>query len=93
MILSISYAPVAEATRTNLFGAWSELQVGDRPAGLVDCYLLEADGVVQIASIWESDEHHDQAIRGDENHPGFLVFAACGLDPTHTVYRVVGRLK
>jgi hypothetical protein len=93
LILSISQAPVADATRENLFGAWSELQVGDRPDGLVDCYLLEADGVIQIAAIWASEEHHEQAVRGDERHPGLLVFAACGLDPAHSVYTVVGRLK
>jgi hypothetical protein len=93
LILSISQAPVAEATRENLFGAWSELQVGDRPDGLVDCYLLEADGVIQIASIWASQEHHDQAVAGNERHPGLFVFAACGLDPAQSVYTVVSRLK
>lgn len=93
MILSISQAPVADAARENLFGAWSDLQVGDRPEGLVDCYLLEAEGVVQIASVWASRDHHDQAVEGDGNHPGFFVFAACGLDPTNTVFSVMGRLK
>jgi hypothetical protein len=93
LILSISQAPVADATRENLFGAWSELQVGDRPDGLVDCYLVEADGVIQIASIWASQEHHDQAVAGNERHPGLLVFAACGLDAAHSVYTVVARLK
>lgn len=93
MILSMSYAQVADATRENVFGAWSNLQVGERPEGLVDCYLLEADDVIQIASIWESKDHHEQAVQGPESHPGRVVFTACGLDPTHSVYTVVGRLK
>lgn len=93
MILSISYVPVADATRENVFGAWSNLQVGERPEGLVDCYLLESDGVIQIASIWATKDHHEQAIQGPETHPGRVVFTACGLDPTHNVYKVVGRLK
>lgn len=93
MILSIAQAQIDDATRENLFGAWSELLVGDRPRGLVDCYLLEADGTVQIAAIWESAEFHEQAVRGDEAHPGLRVFAACGVDPTHTVFKVVGRIR
>jgi len=93
LILSIAQAQIDDAARENLFGAWSELLVGDRPRGLVDCYLLEADGTVQIAAIWESAELHEQAVRGDEGHPGLRVFAACGVDPTHTVFTVVGRLR
>jgi hypothetical protein len=93
LILSISQAHVADATRENLFGAWSDLQVGERPDGLVDCYLLETDGVVQIASIWASVEHHDEAVAGNGRHPGLLVFAACGLDPAHKIYTVRGQLE
>lgn len=93
MILIISQAPVADATREHLFAAWSDLQVGDRPDGLVDCFLMEGDGSIQVASVWASDEHHERAVSGDAIHPGFLVFAACGLDPSHTAFKVVGRLK
>lgn len=93
LILSIAHAQVDDAARDNLFGAWSELIVGDRPDGLVDCYLLEADATVQIAAVWETAEHHEQAVKGDETHPGHRVFAACGVDPTHTVFKVVGRIR
>jgi len=92
MILSLAHAPVDAASRDNLFGAWSDLVVGERPDGLVDCYLLEADGVVQVAAIWESAEAHDRAIAEERTHPAFAVFEASGLDPTHTVFEVVGHL-
>ncbi len=93
MIMSIAHAPVGEATYANVFGAWSDLVVGERPDGLVDCYLLETDGHVQIAAIWSSREHHDRAIHEESNHPGYSVFEASGIDCTHTVFNVVGRVK
>lgn len=93
MILSIAHAAVDDAAQDNLFGAWSNLIVGDHPDGLVDAYLLEAEGVVQIVSIWQTSEHHDTAVRGEEGHLGLRVFAACGVEPSHDVYSVVGRLK
>ncbi len=93
MILSITHAPLDEATNANLFGAWSDVVVGDRPTGLVDCYLLEGEEVVQIAAVWESAEDHDRAMGEEVNHPAFAVFEACGLDPAHTVFNVVGRLS
>lgn len=92
MILSLAHAPVEEASRDNLFGAWSDLVVGDRPNGLIDCYLLEDEGVVQVAAIWESAEAHDRAIGEERTHPAFVVFEASGLDPTHSVFSIVGRL-
>lgn len=92
MILSIAHAPVEDASRDNLFGAWSDLVVGDRPNGLIDCYLLEDEGVVQVAAIWESAEAHDRAIGEERTHPAFVVFEASGLDPTHSVFSIVGRL-
>lgn len=93
MILSIAQASVDEAARDNLFGAWSDLVVGDRPDGLVDCYLLESDGMVQVAAVWASLDKHDDALTGDETHPAALVFAACGVDPIHTVFEVLGHLR
>lgn len=93
MILSIAQAPVDEAAKDNLFGAWSDLVVGDRPDGLVDCYLLESDGVVQVAAVWKSLDHHDAALTGDESHPASLVFAACGVDPSHSVFAILGHLR
>lgn len=92
MILSLAHAPVEEASRDNLFGAWSDLVVGDRPNGLIDCYLLEDEDVVQVAAIWESAEAHDRAIGKERTHPAFVVFEASGLDPTHSVFSIVGRL-
>jgi len=92
MILSLAHARVDEATSANVFGAWSDLVVGDRPSGLVDCYLLEADGEIQIAAVWESADHHDDAIGEEGKHPAYAVFEASGLDPTHSVFKVVGRL-
>jgi hypothetical protein len=92
MILSLAHAPVEDASRDNLFGAWSDLVVGDRPNGLIDCYLLEDEGVVQVAAIWESAEAHDRAIGEERTHPAFVVFEASGLDPTHSVFNIVGRL-
>lgn len=93
MILSIAQATVDEASKDNLFGAWSDLVVGDRPDGLVDCYLLESDGTVQVAAVWTSLDHHDAALTGDDTHPAALVFAACGVDPSHSVFEVLGHLR
>lgn len=92
MILSIAQAEVDQATKDNLFGAWSNLVVGSRPDGLVNCYLLESDGMVQVAAVWVSLDHHDAALAGDPTHPGALVFSACGVDPTHSILEVVGHL-
>lgn len=92
MILSIAHAPVDDATKEHLLGAWSDLIVGERPPGLVDCYLVEGDGLIQIAAVWSSIQHHDRALTDEESHPAFVVFEASGLDPSHTVYRVIGHL-
>ena len=92
MILSLAHAPVGEATDHNLYGAWSDIVVGDRPAGLVDCYLLYGDGLVQVAAVWESDDAHEAALGDEKNHPAYALFEAAGLDPVHRVFEVVGRL-
>ncbi len=92
MILSIAHAEVDEATNANVFGAWSDLVVGTRPDGLINCYLIEGEGVVQIAAIWESSEHHARAISEEGSHPAYVVFEASGLDPTHAEYKIVGSL-
>ena len=92
MILSIAHATADEAEQTNVYGAWSDLVVGDRPDGLVDSYLVQDDGVVQIVAVWRSQEDHDQALGDEAVHPAYVVFEAAGLDPTHTVFKVVGTL-
>ena len=92
MIVSIAHAEVAEATLTNIYGTWSDLVVGDRPPGLDHCFLLEADGVVQVLAVWESQEAHDRAIADEKSHPAFTVFEAAGIDPAQSVFKVVGHL-
>ena len=92
MILSMAHASVEDPTAENIFGAWSNIVVGERPEGLIDCYLSQGDGVVHMVSIWTSIEDHDRATEESKNHPAFGFFAACGLDPTHTTYEVIGRL-
>lgn len=93
MIVSIAHAPVDSASSANVYGAWSDLLVGERPSGLVDCYLLEAEGAVQIVAIWARAEDHDRAIGEERSHPAFAVFEASGLDPTHSILKVIGHLK
>lgn len=91
MIMSIAYASTDDAVSSNTFGAWSDLVVGDRPEGLIDAYLLQDDDEVRVVAIWASQEHHDRAAQ-DDAHPVYDFFEACGLDPSHAVYRVEGRL-
>ena len=93
MILSIAHAPTDEASSANVLGEWSNLVVGERPTGLIDCYLLQGEGVVQIVAIWAEAEDHDRALEEEHNHPAYAVFEASGLDATHTVLKVAGRLS
>ena len=93
MILSLAHSPVDEATRDNMFGAWSNVVTGARPDGLLECFLIEADGVVQVAALWESVDAHDRAIGDKSTHPAFGVFEAMGAEPTHTIFAVVGHLQ
>lgn len=92
MILSIAHAEADEAAHANVFGAWSDLVVGNRPDGLVDSYLVQRDSVVQVVAVWESRDHHDRAVGDEAAHPAYVVFEAAGLDPVHSVYSVVGTI-
>jgi hypothetical protein len=92
LILSIAHASVDDPGAAYIYGAWSNIAVGERPDGLVDCYLSQGDREIHMVSIWQSAEHHDRALEDRSTHPTFGFFAACGLDPTHVVYNVVGRL-
>lgn len=92
MILSIAHAAADEATRANVFGTWSDLVVGERPNGLIDSYLVHGDDSVQIVAVWQSRQHHDDAIGDEITHPAYIVFEAAGLDPAHTIFDVVGRI-
>jgi heme-degrading monooxygenase HmoA len=94
MIVSLGHANADEAARSNVFGAWSDLIIGDRPDGLVDCYLLHSDDddTVQVVAVWESIDHHDRALHDEGAHPAYNVFEAAGLDSTHTVLNVMGSI-
>jgi hypothetical protein len=93
MILSLAHAAMDQASEQQVFRAWSDIVVGVRPQGLVDCFLSQGDGVVQVAALWETLEDHDRAFEENLDHPAFGLFAACGLDPTHTVHHVIGRFQ
>lgn len=92
LIMSIAQASVEDPGAEYIFGAWSNMVVGERPEGLVDCYLSQGDQVVYMVSVWESSAAHDRAIDDRETHPSYGFFEACGLEPTHTVYDVIGRM-
>ena len=94
MIVSIAHADANEAALANVFGAWSDLVVGNRPNGLVDCYLLKSDddGTVQVVAVWDSIDDHDRAVHDERVHPAYTVFEAAGLDCTHAVLSVIGSI-
>lgn len=89
----MAHAEVAQATRDNLYGEWSELMVGERPDGLVACYLTEDDHSVRVMAVWSDREAHDRAIGQARSHPAYLVFEAAGVDPQHTIMRVIGSVR
>lgn len=93
VIVSVAQASMDDADSTRMFGIWSDIVVGDRPAGLVDCYLLAGDGAIHVYAIWESQAAHDHAVEETSSHPGFGFFEACGVDPRHAVYEVIGRMS
>jgi hypothetical protein len=93
VILSTARASLEGANSTEMFGIWSDMVVGgDRPPGLVNAYLLEGDGTIHVHAIWESRDAHDRAMAEAPNHAVFGFFAACGLDPAQSVFRVIGRI-
>ena len=92
MIVSVAHASMEDADSNHLFGIWSDIIVGDRPAGLVDCLLLRGDDAVHVHAVWESRDAHDNAVTDRSLHPAFGFFEACGVDPNHVVYDVIGRL-
>lgn len=90
--MSIAHASVDDPDAEYIFGAWSNMVVGERPEGLIDCYLSRGDKVVYMVSVWEDDAAYDRAIEDRENNPNYGFFEACGLEPTRTVYDVIGRM-
>ena len=92
MILSIASASVDDPEAEYIYSAWSDMVVGDRPEGLVDCSLSRSDEVLQMVSLWDSIEFHDRALADRESHPALGVFAACGVEPQHSTFQVMGQL-
>lgn len=92
MILSIASASVDDPDADYIYSAWSDMVVGERPQGLLECSLSKSDEVLQMVSIWDSIESHDQALSDRESHPALGVFAACGVEPQHSIFHVIGQL-
>lgn len=92
MIFAIAEAEVAEADSHHVLTAWSDLVVGDRPSGMLECYLLRGDGVWQVASVWTDHESLDRALGDEGNHPAYAIFEAAGVDLRHNSMQVTGRL-
>lgn len=90
--MSIAHAAVDDPEADVIFGAWSNMVVGDRPDGLVDCYLSQGDDGVYMVSMWEDKDSYDRALLDRESHPDYGFFEACGLEPTSTTYEVIGRM-
>ncbi len=92
-VVSIAEADVESAEKAHIFAAWSNLVTGERPPGLINCYVLEGDAVIQVVGVWENAEAHDRALGDETNHPAFVVFEAAGVEAAHTVNKVVGSLE
>jgi len=92
LILSIASAQIEDPTADYIYGAWSDIVVGQRPEGLIDCYLTQGDGILQMMSVWNSAEDQERALAETGDHPAFGFFEACGLDPNQTIHHVIGRL-
>lgn len=90
--MSIAHASVDDPDADYIFGAWSNMVVGQRPDGLIDCYLSRGDDVVYMISVWDDAASYDRAMGDRDSHPDYGFFEACGLEPTSTVYEVVGRM-
>lgn len=93
MMLSIAHAASDEPDAEFLMSAWSDIVVGDRPDGLVNCYLSRSDNQLYMISIWVSHEAHDRALENKATHPAFGFFEACGIDPEHQTLSVIGHLS
>lgn len=93
MIFAVAEAAIAEADSHHVLKAWSDLVVGDRPPGMLECYLLQGDGGLwQIASVWDDHDALNRALGDEGNHPAYAVFEAAGADTRHVSMQVTGRL-
>jgi hypothetical protein len=92
VLYPVAEAEVAEAESHNVFGAWSDLVVGEQPSGLVETYLLQGDDRWQIVSVWHDAESLDRALGEERTHPANAVFDAAGIDYRHMRMRVAGHL-
>jgi hypothetical protein len=86
----MAHAVIDDARADNLFGEWSDLIVGERPEGLVSCYLVKDGSTVRVAAIWSDRSAHDRALHDEATHPAYRVFDAAGADPEHAVMDVIG---
>lgn len=92
MIFSFTEASVDEVHESHLIAAWSNLVVGSKPPGLVDCFLMRGEeNIWHVAAVWEDAEALEEAHREESAHPAFVLFEAANADPTHTSFSVVGR--
>ena len=92
MIFAVAEAEVAEADSHRVLTAWSNLVVGEKPPGMLECYLLRGDDMWQIASVWDDDASLNLALGDERTHPAYAVFEAAGVDPRHNSMQVTGRL-
>lgn len=92
MIFAVAEAEVAEADSHHVLKAWSDLVVGDRPDGMLECYLLQGEGKWQIASVWNDQDSLNRALEDEGDHPAYVVFEAAATDPHHITMHVTGRL-
>jgi len=92
LITSIARAAVDDPDADYIFGAWSNMVVGERPKGLIDCYLSQGDKILYMVSVWEDNDAYDRALEDRESHPDYGFFRACGLEPTQALYDVIGRM-
>lgn len=92
VILSIAHASVEDPDAEFIMGAWSDIVVGDRPTGLLNCYLSRDKNELYMVSVWRSEADHDRALADEASHPSFGFFEACGVDPQHSNLTVIGHL-
>ena len=86
----MAHAEIDAARADNLFGEWSDLVVGDRPEGLVSCYLVKDSSTVRVFALWSDLAAHDRALHEEATHPAYRVFEAAGADPEHAMMDVIG---
>ena len=92
MIFAVAEAEAAEADSHHVFGAWSDLVVGEQPHGLSrpTCFVGTAYG--RSSRVWHDADSLDRALGDEGAHPANAVFDAAGFDCRHTTMHVAGLL-